>query len=366
MSCPGSVRMSAAGVRTPSKPALQGTACHYILHTLLRGDAPPKPGAWIAVDEDDSWTEVEVTEEMLEWAGAAADQVGLYVASLSEKVEVYVERRIAVGKAFGCPDELWGTADVVIPVPGERTLVVADAKFGYDEVEVEANPQISLYAIGLAEEYGWRHDHYRLAILQPRSAEPVKVEEVPRAALMDRARRYRAAVDRALAADAPLVPSDEACRWCPAAGRCPARQERALALARQELAEPETLSEDALVYLLDNADRVRSALAAAEAYAARLLRYGKAVAGWKLVAGKTQRRWRDEAEAAEALKLLGVNPYAEPKLLTPAAAARLLKGKTEELDFLAVRPPGEPTLAREKDPRESVAPLFEPVRKEEP
>ncbi|HEU4437670.1 MAG TPA: DUF2800 domain-containing protein [Methylomirabilota bacterium] len=362
MACPGSARMS-GGLGRRSAAADQGTACHYLFHTILRGEALPKAGDSVAVVDESNGegVDVEVTAEMLGWARDAAGQVELYMASVKPPPPLLIEHRLDVGRAFGCPDDLFGTADVV--VPGDRELLVADAKFGYDEVAADANPQVSLYAIGAAEEYGWRHEVYKLAILQPRSGKPVKVEVLSRSALMERHRRYGPLVSRALASDAPLVPTEEGCRWCPAAGRCPALQARTLELARREFMEPEAIPREDLLLLLGEADRIRAALDAAEGHAKSLLRYGAQLPGWKLVAGRTQRRWRDEGAAAGAVEALGLEPY-ERKLRTPASVARELGEETAELDFLTVRPQGEPALVRESDPRESVAPAFEPVKEQ--
>src|SRR5574341_1104920 len=83
MACPGSARMS-GGLGRRSAPADQGTACHYLFHTILRGEALPSAGDAVAVVDEHSGEayDVEVTEEMLGWAKDPPTQVELYLASV--------------------------------------------------------------------------------------------------------------------------------------------------------------------------------------------------------------------------------------------------------------------------------------------
>jgi len=362
MSCPGSVRMCESVVDSSSDYADRGTACHAVLERVLNGGGPATlfVGEKIAVGEDGRATEIEITAEMAGWVDEAASWVRNYLEEHPGS-HLRTEERIIVGRAFGEPDDLWGTADVVIAGPDE--LVVADAKFGYVEVAAVDNPQLILYVIGGAAEYGWIHERYRIAVLQPQAGEP-KVHALSRAELQDYVRRYAPKIAATHVPDAPLIPSDKACRWCEAAGVCPELQKRALVLAQREFASVETLPPEQLAALIQHADRIRAGLKAAELHALKLIQLGGRVLGFKIVAGDKHRVWKDEGKAVRQLRGLGYDKddIAPRKLLTPAQAEKLVgRAAARLLAPIIEKPKGDATLAPEGDPRPSLAPDFGPV-----
>ena len=74
--------------------------------------------------------------------------------------------------------------------------------------------------------------------------------------------------------------------------------------------------------------------------------------GWKLVEGRSNRKYTDEAVVANTVKAAGYEPY-EQKLLGITAMTSLLgKKKFEELlGSFVVKPQGKPTLAPMSDKR---------------
>lgn len=350
MQCPGSAAMSAAGPDHSSEAARRGTACHTLLGVWLRGeDIAPLVG----VIEPE--TDIEITADMVAMVKDVAKWLFHYVASHDPMPVVRNEARVEVGRAFGCPDDLFGTADLIAVSDDE--ILVADAKFGFIDVDIEENEQVSLYTMGVAEEYGWPDKSYKLVILQPQSTPPWKVEVLTRAELEDRRQRYVPRVKAALQPSAPLVPTESGCEWCPAAGRCPALHHRVGEVAARVFASPpESLSLDALGLILDDAKLVRKALDAAEAYALESMTLGQRVPGWKRVRSRPHRQWKDEAEA-EAFLLDRAEPEeirTAPKLISPAQAEKLLNLPRHALDEIAPAPEGSPTLARERDPRPAI------------
>lgn len=312
-------------------------------------------------------TDVVITEEMVEWVDVAVRWVLEYLAANPGCV-LYTEERARAGVPFGCPDEMWGTADVVIVNLVKLELVVFDAKFGFNEVQVNRNPQLLLYAIGLACDFGWAFKTYLNVILQPRSEIPVKREVLTQGELNAEAFRIHPKVKAALAQwESPmleLVATDEGCKWCSAAGVCPELQKRALQLAKREFAEPELLPREDLVLLLKEADRIEAGLNAARVHALRLLQLGQEVPGFKLVRGIKRRIWREDApEVPLVLEDLGLSHDAiwQQKLITPAQAEKKVGKHFEDLlQPYIEKPLGEPTLAPESDPRLPLPPEFEP------
>ena len=94
-----------------------------------------------------------------------------------------------------------------------------------------------------------------------------------------------------------------------------------------------------------------------------LIRRGEDVPGWKLVEGRSHRKWAvDDTEVLHELKSRGgfashalESFYAPPELLSPAQMEKTLKrlkrDPVELMDGLIVRPPGKPALVPTNDPR---------------
>ena len=374
MNCPGSIRM-AQGVPDRGGPdADQGTACHLLLQRRLMEKLPPSRFKSVKVgDTDEDARQVNVTPDMIRWVEDVAQYVESYVkqeaARTHKSVTMRCEVRVDVGgtldmvarRGAKIGDAYWGTADVVI-TSADR-LSVFDAKFGFNEVDVTENPQIGSYAIGAG---GVGFPAVVLGILQPRAAQPVKLEHLTGSALAKRAVEYRSAALAALKPDAPLVPSEKACAYCPAAGVCPALQKHAMDVAREEfLDRPEHLTPEQISYLLGKADLIRKALLAVERYAEQQAACGRFIPGFKRVRANTRRAWREdvEPELAAMAKMLGVNEKQlyDTKLKSPAQLEKTLNLRPGQLDALAPKPPGEPVLVPEDDPRPALAADFEKV-----
>ncbi len=79
---------------------------------------------------------------------------------------------------------------------------------------------------------------------------------------------------------------------------------------------------------------------------------GKQWSGWKLVEGRSYRRYTSEEAVAKAVSAAGFDPY-EKKVLGLTAMEKTLGKKTftKLLEGLVVKPPGKPTLVPETDSR---------------
>ncbi len=352
--CPGSVEAEAAAPDVPTEYADRGAALHHLLAEVLDEGhyLELRPGL-IDFTEDGRRVRYETTEsdvrQVVEVARYAMDALQALDGGASLHTEVYSP----VGRHFGISEEaLSGHADVAID--GDDELVVVDAKFGYQEVEAEGNPQLGLYGLGLAELHHWKHRRYRLVVAQPERGAP-REELLDEAGLRALGASLAVPVMRAFTAGAERVPGEH-CRGCRAAGTCRAFQDYATESVAMALdVEAENLSPAELGRVLDRAGLLRHALEQAEAAAEWLIRRGVPVPGargpWKLVAGRGQRHWKNEAEAARLLRVLGLKPYREV-LLSPAQAEELLGAERSGLlTAAAPKVPGRPTLAPGSDKR---------------
>ena len=80
---------------------------------------------------------------------------------------------------------------------------------------------------------------------------------------------------------------------------------------------------------------------------------GVHIPGYKLVEGRSNRKYTDENEVIRVLQENNLNPFDEPKLLTiTELVKRIGKAKFVELvDKYVYKPTGKPTLVEESDKR---------------
>lgn len=368
--CPGSIHLEPRVLDAGSKHSDAGTAGHLLFEKCLK--TGKRPRFYVGEDlRDRKGRGAVVTEEMAGWVDDAVRWVRSYLKD-NPGSTLFSEERVDVGLAFGLelqPAEdddpahtlCWGTSDLFIISP--KRLVVFDLKLGYVDVEVENNDQLMLYLAGFEHAHAeYEFEEFLLVILQPRSGGP-KEFTLFRADLEAWKAKHAPLVRRAVDPAAPLVPGEDACRWCPAAAMCPALREQTLEVARSEFAEPDTLSQEQLLWMLDKADLIRTALDKYEGHAMQLLALGQTLPGWKRVKSKGgHRRWKDEPGAKKALRKLGLSEddYMPRELLSPAQAEKVVgRGGKELLAAFVEKPEGNPMLARETDPRPALPGDFE-------
>jgi hypothetical protein len=171
----------------------------------------------------------------------------------------------------------------------------------------------------------------------------------------------------------PFRPSDKTCQFCPAKEFCAARTQdllgdfAPLVLSDPQsvidtpevvrLAPPEALDELHLRAALAVADGLSKWLKDVKSYAEARAKDGHTLPGFKLVEGRGQRQWSDEAEVAKLLKPKLKDKTFTKELISVAQAEKLLKSETlstrfkNKLDRLTIRKEGKPTLVPESDKR---------------
>jgi hypothetical protein len=166
--------------------------------------------------------------------------------------------------------------------------------------------------------------------------------------------------------NAPLKAGDW-CKFCPAAGTCPALAASAVSAAQAEfssgavvLKEPSRLSGSELSRVLANADLIETWCRQVKKFAHDEAIAGRIPPGWKLVDTRATRRWTDEAAALAALRAAGVEDEAiltVPELKSVAQAEKAVGKKlfASFSSFVESRSSGV-TLAPESDRRPAVRP----------
>jgi hypothetical protein len=282
MVCPGSVRLieSLDLPETFNRYAAEGTVAHEIheLALLAKGIAADHIGKKMTVDG----FKFTVTEPMAEAVQVSLDYVQERIdehEGWGYRVELKVEVRASL-KPLGIPGLDGGTSDVVLLVWDGDTLVeieVIDYKHGQGvAVEPEHNTQALCYALGVALEESTHitdQTNVRVTITQPRAIHtrgPIRTWEITALdlnywqfnELVPKANRTRDP-------DAELVPSDDGCRFCQAAGQCPAlykkTQEVAIAdFAEDKFPDPETMTSQQKKVVMEHAGMLRSFIVAVE------------------------------------------------------------------------------------------------------
>jgi hypothetical protein len=183
--------------------------------------------------------------------------------------------------------------------------------------------------------------------------------------------------------EAPRVPGDKQCKFCPAAATCPERRasvqsvmEGAFEVLDDSPApiasvdaitdivdvkmreDPAAMSPDQIGRILDMEPLVTGWFADVRKRAMKMVEAGQDVPGWKLIAGKRSREWtKSEEELLAEFKSMGLSKQASytHKLLTPNQAEQVeaiagSKKRRERLSELWRWKEGKPTLAPDSDP----------------
>lgn len=361
--CPGSIAASEGMPNESSVYSREGTAAHGLAEMALTEGLPAADwiGETIYVAEEDATYPIEVTEEMAEAVQVFVDLVFSRVftrTSHLHPVERFLEVQFDL-EPLNPPEPMYGTADAVTWDPTTRTLYVDDYKHGQGVVvEAVDNSQIAMYGLGAVLKLRKRPDRIVLTICQPRASHPdgrTRSWEITWDELLAFKDELMAAARRTQDPDAPLVAGDH-CRFCPASPTCLAQRAQAMEVAQtdfdavdvaEELAPPERLTHDELRFVLDKAPLVESWFNAVRAYAQGELEAGREVPGYKLVAGRSNRRWVDEEKAARWLiRRIGKKGAYTQKLLSVAQAEKTLKKEGHVLkEALVEKPEGKPKLA---------------------
>jgi hypothetical protein len=125
-----------------------------------------------------------------------------------------------------------------------------------------------------------------------------------------------------------------------------------LELAKYEFKLPPLLEDEEIEEILTRVDDLVTWASDIKEYALQQALSGKEWSGWKLVEGRSNRRYTDEVVVANVVSKAGFDPY-EQKILGITAMQKLL-GKSRFDELLASyieKPQGKPTLVPESDKR---------------
>ncbi len=342
--CPPSAKLTAGVTETPSEAALQGTAAHALAEHKLRRALKQQSKRPVSKYEDDEMN--THTDDYVSYVLEQYEQAKQVTSGAVIYIEQHLDFSNVVPGGFG-------TGDCLIVADG--TLHVIDLKYGLGVlVEAEWNPQMMLYAIGALALFDALYDieQVALTIFQPRrenvSTWTISVTELNKWA------------EHTLKPAAELAAKGEGefyagawCQFCRIASTCRARAETNLELAKFEFAPPAELSADEVAKVLTQIPELTRWASDVQDYALSQALSGEQYEGFKLVAGRSIRKYTDETAVAEAAKAAGYRDIYKRSLLTITAMEKLMGKKqfSEILGDLVVKPDGKPTLVPVTDKR---------------
>jgi hypothetical protein len=289
--CPGSVRMSRGLKSVESKYAAEGTAAHELAKNILECELAGQPFHY---EQDD------IDPETLEAVKVYTDEV----LSDAKGNDVLVEEKCDLSQVH---PGLFGTCDNITFVKAKKLLKVRDYKHGSGiAVEVKGNKQLRYYGLAALLSTDFPCEAVELTIVQPRCNHPdgpIRSERIASLELLEFSEELKNAALATEKPDAPLVPGDH-CRFCPAAGICPAIRAKAQDLAALEFADVpgQPISVDELAKALEWVPVVKQWAENVDKFAYTLAQKGTKIPGHKLVAKRAVRKWTNETEVSKFLE----------------------------------------------------------------
>lgn len=233
---------------------------------------------------------------------------------------VLIEQRVDFSRWV---EQGFGTSDAILISDG--TMHVIDYKHGLGIlVSAEDNPQMKCYALGALELFDdiYDIDTVSMTIYQPRR-QNISTYEVSKDDLYQWADEVlKPTADLAFAGDGNFL-CGEWCGFCKAKHECRARAEANLLLAQHDFKLPPLLEDSEIEVILSRVDELVSWANDIKEYALQQAISGKEWTGWKLVEGRSNRRYTSEDAVSKAVKAAGFDPY-EKKLLGITAMQKLL------------------------------------------
>ena len=348
LNCPPSLMLEEQFQDEESVYAAEGTAGHAMAEHLIRKYLRQRTKRPVSDYYSD---------ELLE---AVEEYVSFVIAEIEDarrecKDPVFsVEQRVDASEYVeGC----FGTADMVIIT--DKVVHIIDLKLGKGvPVSAEDNPQLKIYGLGVLQmaELLFDPEIVRLTIFQPRLNNSSTWDITP-----EELKRWGEDVLRPRAAMALMGAGEFAagswCRFCKARNQCRARAEEFLQLAKMEFRQPALLDDAEIAEIITKADELAKWAADIYAFAQdEAIIHGKQWPGFKVVEGRSARKYSSEEEVAAAAEAAGYKDIYKKTLIGIGDMERLM-GKAEFQRILGAyvyKPAGKLTLVPDSDKREAV------------
>lgn len=348
--CPPSAKLCAQEDDQGSEYARQGSDAHALCeHLLLKalGRETRDP------TEDLTYYDAEMQEAAEAYAAFVMEQVA-EAKTVCHDPLICVEQTVDFSKWV---QHGFGTADALIVA--DDTLYITDMKYGVgclvtaDGEDGTGNSQLKCYALGAIDTFGDLYDinRIRLSIFQPRR-DNVDTFELTKADLLQWADDVLAPIAKLAYEGQGEFEAGNHCQFCRVKATCRKRAEYAMELAKYEFVDAPTLDENEIAEILPQIDTLVNWAEDIKSYALNQALSGVRYPGFKLVAGRSNRKYADEAAVARVVSEAGYDPYDKKLVGITEMTKRLGKKRFEELlNGLLIKPEGKPVLVPVTDTR---------------
>ena len=348
LECPHSAKLCAEQDDRTSPYAKQETDAHALCeYKVLKALGRPAKDPTEELDFFD--TEMaNCTDEYCNYVMEQLQEAGQYC----KDPEVLVEQRLDFSRWV--PNG-FGTGDCLIVA--DKILHIIDFKYGLGIlVDAENNPQMMCYALGALEIYDGIYDieSVKMTIFQPRR-ENISTYEMAKEGLLRWAETIlKPTAELAYVGDGEFKAGDH-CQFCKAKATCRKRAEYNLEMAKYDFEMPANLDETEIAAILPRIGDLVAWACDIKEYALQQAMSGTEYPGFKVVEGRSVRKYTDEAAVAATVTDAGYDPYEKKVLGITAMTSLLGKKRFEELlGGMIMKPPGKPTLVPESDKRPAI------------
>ena len=298
LNCPPSAVLESREPDASSAAAEQGTAAHALAEWKLRRALHQAP----AFKPESDWIDTEMEHLTDDYVAFVQEHISI-ARETCDDPQVLIEQRLDFSHIV--PGG-FGTGDAVIIA--EPTLQIIDLKYGQGVlVEAEQNPQLMLYALGALHAFGSLYDieTVEVTIFQPRRSNvntwSITVAELEAWAEAE----VKPKAELAAAGEGEFCPGSW-CQFCKITPTCRARAEANLQLAKLEFAPPAELTDVEIADVLTRIPQLKTWASDVEAYAlSKAVNQGVVFEGFKLVAGRSVRKYTSETDVAKAAEAAG-------------------------------------------------------------
>ena len=350
LACPPSAKLCAKAADQSSEYAKQGTDAHSLCAYLIEKE--------LGRDVSDPTKDLGYyDQEMQQCAEGYADFVMEEYAKVRQScgdAEVMIEQKVDFSR--------WvkggtGTADCIILSDG--TAEVIDFKYGLgimvsaDSEEHGGNPPLMCYCLGVLEMFDGIYDIdiLKMVIYQPRR-ENVSIYTMSKAELLRWAEDVLAPTALLAMEGKGEFKAGPHCQFCKVKATCRKRAEYNLELAKYDFEMPDELEDYEIDAILIKVDQLTAWASDVKEYALNQALLGVDYGHFKVVEGRSNRKYTSEEAVAQAVTDAGYDPYEKKLLGITAMTALLGKKKFEELlGGMVYKPSGKPTLVSKSDKR---------------
>lgn len=350
LACPPSALLCAKVPDQSSPYAQQGTdaheLCQYLLEIALGRHARDPT-------EDLSYYDAQMQSCAEGYRDFVLDAIAKVKETCPDPL-VCVEQRLDFSRWV---EGGFGTGDCVIV--GDGIIHIIDFKYGLGVLVSAAgedgtgNSQLKCYALGALDTFDALYDikEVRLSIYQPRR-DHEDTFEMSRDELLTWAEQVLAPTAKLAAEGKGDFCAGDHCQFCKVKATCRKRAEYNMELAKYDFEVPAELDDVEIAAILEKADNLIAWAGDVKEYALQQALSGVHYPGFKVVEGRSNRKYVDDAMVADVVTKAGFDPY-EKKLLGITAMTTALGKKrfNELLGELIVKPQGKPVLVPESDKR---------------